>query len=109
MLMSSQNNSDWERKFQDVEVEVDPDSSPSSVNSTNASGEIENAFNRIKVWFDGLPPAGRLIVTLVALTIAFSIVSTIFQIVTSLLSTAVFAVILYLVYRFLTTSRSPNQ
>jgi hypothetical protein len=107
--MSSQSNSDWERKLEDVEVEVDREPSPSSVNSTNVSGEVENAVNRMKEWFDSLPPPGRLVVTLVALTIAFSILSTIFQIVTSLLSTAVFAVILYLVYKFLTTSRSPDQ
>jgi hypothetical protein len=106
--MNSQPNSDWERQPQEVKVEIDPEPAPTSVNSTNASEELENAVKRIKIWFNSLPPAGRLIVTLIAVTLAFSLLSTVLKIVMALLSTAVLVVVLYLVYKYAIASRSPN-
>jgi uncharacterized membrane protein len=101
--MNSQPNSDWERKLQDIEAEIHQ---TTRIDNTNIPDAQKNTFHRIQVWFDSLPPAGRLAVALVAMTIAFSILSTIFKVITSLLSVAVVGIVIYLGYKFLTTSSS---
>ncbi|NJK47577.1 hypothetical protein HC931_04745 [Candidatus Gracilibacteria bacterium] len=99
--MSSQPNSDWERKLQDLETEIHQ---TTPINNTNIPDETtKNTVYRIQAWFDSLPPVGRLAVGLIAMTIAFSILSTIFKIVTSLLSVAVVGIVLYLGYKFFMT------
>jgi uncharacterized membrane-anchored protein len=103
--MSSRPNSDWERKLQDLETEIHQ---TTPIKNTNIPDEAKNTFYRIQVWFDSLPPVGRLAVGLVALTIAFSILSTIFKIITSLLSVAVVGIVLYLGYKFLMTPSSKD-
>ncbi|MCU0535372.1 MAG: hypothetical protein MUD14_15900 [Hydrococcus sp. Prado102] len=100
--MSSQPNSDWERKLQDLETEIHQ---TTPINNTNIPEEAHNAVYRIQLWFDSLPPVGRLAVALVAMTIAFSILSTIFKVITSLLSVAVVGIVLYLGYKFFMTPR----
>lgn len=103
--MSSQPNSDWERKLQDLETKIHQ---TTPMNTTNVPDEAKNTFYRIQVWFDSLPPVGRIAVALVAMTIAFSILSTIFKVITSLLSVAVIGIVLYLGYKFFMTPRSDD-
>jgi type VI protein secretion system component VasF len=106
--MSSQTNSDWKRRLEDLEKEINQKFSPSSVEPTNLFQRSENAFNRIKEWVNSLPPPGRLAVTIVAVIVALSLLSIVLRVVTSLLSIAVLAIVLYLLYKFLMTPRSPN-
>jgi Gpi18-like mannosyltransferase len=101
--MSSQNNSDWEQKFQELEAEIHKTTPLTSEESGDASRKAKKAVAFLKNKFESLPPAGKLTIAIVTVLVAFSILSTILKVVTSLLSIAFVAVIAYLAYQY--TSR----
>jgi hypothetical protein len=101
-LMSDNTNSDSDRQI--PEVEIDRDRPFASFFSDRT-----DAFIQARQWFDSLPPVGRLAVAIAAVTVAFSLLSFVWHLVTALLSIALSAVILYVVYKFLTAASSTKQ
>lgn len=101
--MSSQTNSEWEKKFQELEAEIHKTTPLTSEETGDVSQKAKKAIAALKNKFDSLPPAGKLAIAIVTVLVAFSILSTILKVVTSLLGIAFVAVIGYLAYQY--TSR----
>lgn len=115
--MNSQENRDWERKLQELESQLDSKPLQSSVNPTqpqplvvehetddeNQMGEI---WLQVRNWFDRLPSAGKIAVVAIAAIIGLSLLRTVFQLVASLITLAVLAVVLYFIYKFFIASQS---
>jgi hypothetical protein len=99
--MTSPNNQDWERRFQELEVEVDPE--PES--QPPVSESLEKGIDQLKTWYGGLPTPGKAGVAVGGALLAFSLLNTVLKLVTSLLSIVVLVVVLYGAYKFLLAPR----
>ena len=113
--MNSQKNQNLERRLKELEVEINSSSPPISVsenkstklldNSSN-SQHLEGWFRAIQSWFNNLPTPGRVAVLVVAFIFGLSLLNTVLQIVTSLISLAILGFVLYFLYKFFSTPRS---
>ncbi len=107
--MSSPNDRDWQRKLEILEAEVNRESA--SQNSNNTTKEIstentdKNWLDLSKNWFDRLPQAGKIAVSVVALWLGFSLLNTFLHLISSLISIAFIGLLLYLGYRFVSNSQ----
>ncbi|MGK7872072.1 MAG: hypothetical protein AB4426_01770 [Xenococcaceae cyanobacterium] len=113
--MNTQENQDWERKFQELEAEINQSSSPSPARETKSgqpqpqtqkSQQIESFLTQIRDWFNSLPTPGRVAVVVVTMVVGFSLLNTVLRLVASLLSIAILGVVLYLLYKFFIAPRS---
>lgn len=116
--MNPQENRDWERRLQELEMEINQTSSPPSVNNTEPgqplqrnsdnSQQIDNVLKRVRYWFNGLTPVGKVAIVAIAVVVGFSLLRTVLQLVASLISLAIVGVLVYLVYKFLIAPKSPE-
>jgi hypothetical protein len=111
--MNSPNNQDWEQKLKELEQEIDRTNSFESEEKTEAvrphietdlSQKITTWLNLARDWFNSLPKAGRVIVGAGAIIVSFSVLNTFLRLISSLISLAILAGLLYLGYKFLVTS-----
>lgn len=68
----------------------------------------QSALNQLKTWFNGLNPVGKAAVAVMGISLGFTVVNSILQLVGSLISLAILGGILYLVYKFFLTPQSPK-
>jgi small-conductance mechanosensitive channel len=104
--MNPQNNQDWERKLKDLEIEINPDTSPNSENPDSPSRKLEVALTRLRDWFNSLPTPVRVVVAIFAVMTAFSLLTTVLQAIASLISTIILVLVLYVLYRTFLAPRS---
>jgi hypothetical protein len=112
--MNPPENRDYERRLQELEMELDKNqplpsiekpSEPSLQRNTNNS-QIESVFKQVVNWFNSLPSAGKIAAIAIAAIIGLSLLRSVLQLVTSLFAIAVLGAILYLVYKFFVTTQS---
>ncbi len=95
--MNSNNDQDWERRFQELEVEVNPEPQVQD----DLSPKMNNLLSQIKDWYNRLPNPGKVAVAVGGVLLAFSVLNSILKLVASLLTIAILGVVLYGVYKFL--------
>lgn len=105
IITMDKNQQEWERRLQELEVEVNP---PEPEQSPNLSQQLEKTLNQLRDWYNSLSTPAKAAVTLVGVLVAFSLLNSVLKLVTSLLSTVILALVLYGLYRFLMASNS-NQ
>lgn len=115
--MNPQENQDYNRRLQELEKELErnqhqPVGEPRSnqplqrrASDLQANGLM---FKRIANWFNSLPKAGKVTVVIIAALVGFSLLRSVLQLVTSLISLALLGAILYLVYKFFVAPQSPK-
>ena len=72
------------------------------------SHPVKLALNRVAIWFNSLPSLGKVVVVIVGLSASMSLLSSVLQLVASLISLAILGIILYGVYKFFVMPQSPN-
>ena len=72
------------------------------------SHPVKLSLNRVAIWFNSLPSLGKVVVVIVGLSVTMSILSSVLQLVASLISLAILGFILYGAYKFFVTPQSPN-
>lgn len=111
-------NSQDRQKLHEVEVEIDPPFNSSSPNGNPQQPSWLNGTNREKAqqylqqakdWFESLPVVGKVLVGIFLITISFSLLRTVFQIVSALISMAILGVLIYGVYKFFIAPQSPES
>jgi hypothetical protein len=112
-------NSDWEKKLQELEVEMNQKSTSSPkietpfvqpLTSSESRAELFNSLlSQVKNWYEGLNNTGRIAVTVVGLIIGFVLLNSVLKLVTALISLAVLAVVLYLGYKFFISSQESGK
>ena len=111
--MTEQQPSNWQRRFQDMKVGFDR-----SKNATSTSQPLKEidvnfpsipnigidslyrSYQNFLAWFDGIPASGKLLAIVACGLFSMTIIKSVFQLITSLITLSTFGVILYLIYRF---------
>jgi hypothetical protein len=115
--MTSPNNSDWQRRLEEIEQEVNRSASDTSVHPTEPIAsktevelpeQIKIWLQDLKAWFDVLPPVGKVVAGGVGAVVALSILGAVLKVVSALVSIAVMSVVLYFAYKFFIASSNKS-
>jgi hypothetical protein len=115
--MNPQDNQNMERRLQEIEAELNNDKRLSSVETEpgqplqrhrNDESSLRLLVNQVVNWFNSLPTLAKVAVAIITVTLAFSLLRSVLQLVASLLSLGVLGVILYLVYKFVIAPQPPR-
>ncbi len=107
--MTSPQPQNWQRRFQDLKIEIErvTSGSPKSeslnqieVDSPLGLDALQQGYQQFLSWFNGIPASGKLLAIAGGGLLSLTLIKTVFQLITSLITLSVFGVILYLVYRF---------
>ena len=111
--MTEQQPSNWQRRFQDMKVGFDR-----SKNATSTSQPLKEidvnfpsipnigidslyrSYQNFLAWFNGIPASGKLLAIVACGLFSMTIIKSVFQLITSLITLSTFGIILYLIYRF---------
>lgn len=115
--MTSSDKQDWQRKLEELEVEVNQSSSSNerektetvypSVETTNTSSVV-SWLNSARDWFNGLAPIGQVAVGIVGIMVAFSLLGGLIKVVSSVISIAIVGGLLYFGYKYFFAVGSKN-
>lgn len=106
-FMTSPQPPDWKRRFQDFKFKVEqPSSQPQPLNQVEVTPQgfgwemLRQGYQQLIIWFNGIPSSGKLLAIAGGGFLSLSLIKTVYQLVTSLISLSILGIILYLVYRF---------
>jgi hypothetical protein len=118
--MTEQQRPDWYRRFQDMKVGFQQPTGESEPlkGVSEPLKEINVDFSMISIdalrlkyqqfinWFNEIPASGKLLAIAGGGLLSMTLIKTVFQLITSLITLSTFGVILYLIYRFLILPKS---
>jgi|APDOM4702015191_1054821.scaffolds.fasta_scaffold854744_2 hypothetical protein len=112
--MSSPQQQEWQQKIKNLKIEVDaategtriPEILPKVNADTFNPAAWQERLLQTRSWFEQIPASGKLAVIVGAAIGGLMLLKTVFQLVTSLITLAVVAVILSLVYRYFITPKT---
>jgi type VI protein secretion system component VasF len=107
--MTSSEKDNLQRRLEDLAAEINQVPPRVSVHPPAAASEKENSLAGLKQWLNRLPPAARIAIFAIAIVLAFSLLNLVLRLVASLLSVAILAIILYVVYKVLFAPSPPSQ
>ncbi len=119
---------DWKKRLEELEAEVEASANgtynthsqqsnfseetkfaePSPMDSNKFSNKASAIASQVRNWFNQLPIIGKIIVVVVGIGISFSLLKTIFQLVTSLLTLAIIAGLGYAGYQYFIGSKNKS-
>ncbi|GFE70621.1 hypothetical protein [Chroococcus sp. FPU101] len=104
--MTFSENPDKDNATEPIEViEIDPQPITSD-NSSTAYQEITKTANQIQNWYDRLPSIAKIGVTVGAIFLVFSLLTTVLKLVATLLSVLILGGIVLVLFRFLISPTS---
>lgn len=111
--MTEQQPSEWQRRFQDMKVGFNQSNTSTStpqplkeinVNFPNIPNigidSLYRTYQNFLTWFNEIPASGKLLAIVACGLFSMTIIKSVFQLITSLITLSTFGVILYLIYRF---------
>lgn len=104
--MNPQENRNPDRKPQELETQLDQTWMGRSLQQFVKRLRSEAVLERTAKWFNSLPSVGKVTVGIIAALIGFSLLSSVLQLLASLVTLAILGGILYVVYQFFVTSQS---
>ena len=115
--MNSSDNQDWQRRLEELEVEVNQSTASNTQQKTETvhpyveitdTSSVSNWLNTVKDWFNGLAPIGQVAVGIIAIMLGFSVLNIFLKVISSLISVAVLGGLVYLGYKFIVAESSKN-
>jgi len=115
--MKSSDNSNWQQRLKELEVEVNQTKPATEVKFTvpeplrvmSDPAQYRTLIDRILPWFNNLPQGSKVIVAVVGALVAFIVLRSVLQLVVAAASLAILGIIFYLVYRFLIAPKSTEE
>jgi hypothetical protein len=113
--MTSPQPQDWQTRFRNLKTGIDSVKqaiSDKSVPGSDALNQIDvdypsfgletlqRGYRQAVNWFNTIPASGKLLAIAGGGLLSLTLIKTVFQLITSLITLSVFGVILYLVYQF---------
>lgn len=120
----NQPNTDWEKRLQELEAEINDNtqqqqtsdqktnfSAPSPLNtgSENFSQQLQGIKGQVQRWFQGLPLIGKVIVVAIGIGVSLSLLKTVFQLLTSVLTLAIIGGLGYVGYKVFIANKNSSQ
>lgn len=102
-MTSPNQQPNWQHRLEQLEREINQKVEESPYIPTQ---KLENVFTRLQVWYQTLPTPAKVAVAIGGVFLVLSLLNTVLKLVTSLISLAILAVILYGVYRLVMTPKS---
>ena len=115
--MNSSDNQNWQRRLEELEVEVNQSTSSNNRGQTRTvhpQVEVDNipsisgGLNKARDWFNGLAPIGQVAVGVIAIMLGFSVLNIFLKVVSSLISVAILGGLLYLGYKYFIVGSPKN-
>ncbi len=106
--MTSPQPQDWKRHFQNFKVKIEQSAAEQSqpLNQVEVTPQgfgwevLRQGYQQFVIWFNGIPSSGKLLAIAAGGFLSLSLIKTVYQLITSLISLSILGIILYLVYRF---------
>jgi hypothetical protein len=113
--MTSPQPPDWQRRLRDLKIDIDAAkqtinnrsrSESESLNEVDVDlpgfgiDSLQRGYRQSISWFNSIPASGKLLAIAGGGLLSLTLIKTVFQLITSLITLSVFGIILYLVYRF---------
>lgn len=112
-MPEQEQQSKWQRRFQDMKVGFNRSKTTAfnsqplkeiNVNFPNIPNigidSLYRTYQSFLTWFNGIPASGKLLAIVACGLFSITIIKSVFQLITSLITLSTFGVILYLIYRF---------
>jgi hypothetical protein len=112
--MTSPQPQDWQSRLRDLKNGID--SVKQTINDRSGAGadlnevdvdlpglgidSLQRGYRQSIAWFNSIPASGKLLAIAGGGLLSLTLIKTVFQLITSLITLSVFGIILYLVYRF---------
>ena len=113
--MTSPAPNDWQSRFRNFKIDLDAARSKDrslnqiDVDATGFGSEtLQHGYQQLSSWFQGIPASGKVCAIAVGGLLSLTLIKTVFQLVSSLITLSVFGVILYLIYRFWIAPKSTD-
>ena len=106
--MSEQQQSDWQRRFQDMKVGFNRSTNQAAqplkeIDVTFPSigfDSLYRTYQNFLAWFNQIPASGKLLAIVACGLFSMTIIKSVFQLITSLITLSTFGIIIYVIYRF---------
>jgi len=105
--MTTPEPQDWQSRVQNLKIEIEratSGSDPLKQIDVDASSfgmdALQRGYQQFRNWFNGIPSSGKLLAIAGGGLLSLTLIKTVFQLISSLITLSVFGTILYLVYRF---------
>ena len=105
--MTSPQPKDWQSRIRDLKSDLERAAASSQplnqidVDLPNLGlGKLQGSYQQLLTWFNGIPASGKLLAIAGGGLLSLTLIKTVFQLITSLITLSVFGIILYLGYRF---------
>jgi hypothetical protein len=107
--MTTPESQDWQTRIRNLKSDFDRATASGSeqLNQINVDASsfgfdaLQGSYQQFLKWFNGIPSSGKLLAIAGGGLLSLTLIKTVFQLITSLITLSVFGIILYLVYRFL--------
>jgi hypothetical protein len=114
--MTSPQPQDWQSRLRELKIDLERATSGSeSLNQIEVDtpnfgiDALQRGYQQFLAWFNGIPASGKLLAIAGGGLLSLTLIKTVFQLITSLITLSIFGVILYLVYRFWVLPKSDEQ
>lgn len=112
--MNSQPDEDLQRRLQKLEAQIDSSSveveqSQEPKTSQFSFTNLKSYLRRSQLWFNNLSGIGKIVFSGVAVLLGLAIVQAVLKLVTSAISLAVLALLVYLGYKFFVANSFENK
>ena len=113
--MNSSDKQDWQRRLEELEVEVNQSTSSNSERQTETvhphveidqAQSISSWLNSSRDWFNSLAPIGQVAVGIVGIMLGFSVLNIFLKVISSLVSVAILGGLIYLGYKYIVVGSS---
>jgi hypothetical protein len=106
-MTSPQPPQDWRTRFKNLKIDLDRNTATSDpLNEVNVDlptfgiEKLQESYRQFIAWFSGIPSSGKLLAIGAGGLLGLTLIKTVFQLVTSLITLSVLGTIFYLAYRF---------
>ena len=105
--MTTPEPQDWQSRVRNLKIEIEratSGSDPLKQIDVDASSfgmdALQRGYQQFMNWFNGIPSSGKLLAIAGGGLLSLTLIKTVFQLISSLITLSAFGTILYLVYRF---------
>jgi hypothetical protein len=123
--MTTPEPQNWQERLQDLKIDLDATKQKifdgSNVEAENLNevevdysnflglDALKQGYQQFVTWFNEIPSSGKLLAIAGGGLLSLTLIKTVFQLISSLITLSVFAAIVYLVYRFWIAPKSTEQ